>query len=177
SHSRGDSHPSLGIVLGNHGSLLSELGRYEQAEAAHRRALDVHRKNFGERHARVALALNALGRSLSLQKRPEEAARAYREALAALPESHAAWAPLFHRNLGAAYLDLGDASGALAEFARAQARIEADGQGGDSVSRAKLRRWQAAAQLAAGNAEQASRLSSESIALFAGAGRQEVELA
>lgn len=108
-------------MIGNYGVLLAEVGRHSDAEAAHRQALEIHRKAFGDEHARVALTLNALGASLSQQQRTEEAERVFSDAVKALPETHAAWARAIRQNRVSALISLGRASEALEEISRAEA--------------------------------------------------------
>jgi len=152
--SRGQHHPSVGIVLGNLGNLYAQMDRLDEAEAAHREALLIHGMHFGARHARVALAWNELGTSLRRRGKLEEAIEAFRKAVAALPESHAAWNDAFRRNLIIALIEAGQAQSALEELALAQRLLqEADHSDRDL---AILHRWGARAWLLAGD-HQASR--------------------
>ena len=44
----GEEHPNTLTTLNNLGAILSELGRFEEAEAVLRRAVALRRKVFGE---------------------------------------------------------------------------------------------------------------------------------
>ena len=60
---------------------LHGLARYDEAETSVRAALELLRAEHGERHERVAEALNDLGATLGSLGRTDEAERAYRDAL------------------------------------------------------------------------------------------------
>ena len=64
------------------GQLYGELGYPGQAEPMVRRALAIHRKEFGSESLEAAASLNLLGRQLMGQHKRPEAARAHGEALA-----------------------------------------------------------------------------------------------
>jgi tetratricopeptide (TPR) repeat protein len=71
----------LGIVLGN-------LGRYDQAETALRKSLEIERKLYGEGHPATARALDALGGLYFSQERHEEALEHQQAALDLLIEAY-----------------------------------------------------------------------------------------
>ncbi len=171
--SRGPFHPSVGIVIGNYGGMLAELGRHSQAELAHRQALEIHRRSFGKKHARVALALNALGFSLQHQQRVEEAEHAFRDALDALPETHASWVSAFRQNLGNALLRLNRPVEALAEFDEAKATADKT----KIIDLAVLERRRAEALHQAGRADLAEAAAGESIGLLLQRQNEGAELA
>ena len=158
----GPHHPSVGIALGNFGSLLAASGSPGEAEAMHVRALQIHRSNFGDLHARVALSLNSIGRSQSDQEHWHKAAHTFRAALDATPESHRTfWAPIFLQNLGRALLQVGDVSGAINSFERAEREPSLQ-----PLSKAKLNYLQSLAWLRAGDRRRALDYSRQTIANF-----------
>ncbi|MEQ8435371.1 MAG: CHAT domain-containing tetratricopeptide repeat protein [Oceanicaulis sp.] len=68
-------------ALGNVGSILSQLGRFEEAEAAQREALEVRRTLYPEAHPQIARSYFELGALADDQGRAGEAARLVRRAL------------------------------------------------------------------------------------------------
>ena len=83
-HSRleyGDRSPQTGAALSNLANVLSELGRYAEAESLYRQALEIDRETFGEAHPDYAKQLNNLANLLLETKRYDEAEPLYRQAL------------------------------------------------------------------------------------------------
>ncbi len=69
-------------IIGLQGLVLSRQGKYEDAEARHREALEVFASVEAQRHqAKVIANMEGLGAALDAQGRFEEAERSYREAL------------------------------------------------------------------------------------------------
>jgi len=78
---QGRPDPDLAIGLSNFASFLEDKNDLAGAENFYRQVLDMRRKLYPGPHAKVALALNNLGRVFQAEKKPAEAERYYREAL------------------------------------------------------------------------------------------------
>jgi eukaryotic-like serine/threonine-protein kinase len=73
-------HPRAITILNDFANLFSVLGRYAEAEALQREAIDVGRQVLGPDTASVANLLNSLGVTQCNLGRPEEAERSFRAA-------------------------------------------------------------------------------------------------
>ncbi|MCH8252174.1 MAG: tetratricopeptide repeat protein, partial [Planctomycetes bacterium] len=83
-------HPDLANTMVNLGSMLGYLGKPEEAVEVFTKALDMERTWYGRNHSAVAKTANNLATVLLRQKRYEEAARYYHEAVSVfenLPEN------------------------------------------------------------------------------------------
>jgi tetratricopeptide (TPR) repeat protein/predicted Ser/Thr protein kinase len=87
------------------GVLYDDEGKYDEALAAHRRALAIREKLLGPEHPQVAGSLNNLGDTLDDQGKHDEAVPYYRRALAI---REATFGPE-HPEVGASLNNLGDA--------------------------------------------------------------------
>jgi serine/threonine-protein kinase len=70
-----DSHANLGYAL-------HHLGKHESAEAEYRRAVEIRRRAFGDRHAKLADELHGLALTLHMTGRLDDAETHFLEALA-----------------------------------------------------------------------------------------------
>jgi CHAT domain-containing protein/Flp pilus assembly protein TadD len=68
-------------ALGNVGSILAQLGRFDEAEAAQREALEIRRALYPESHPQIARSYFELGSLANTQGRAGEAASLVRQAL------------------------------------------------------------------------------------------------
>ena len=73
--------PSTLDSVNNLGLVLEEQGKYEEAEAMHRRALKAREKVLGLEHPSTLDSVNNLGLVLEDQGKHEEAEAMYRRAL------------------------------------------------------------------------------------------------
>jgi Tfp pilus assembly protein PilF len=74
-------HPDTLSSVNNLGRVLSSQGKYEEAEAMHRRALEAREKVLGGEHPDTLSSVGNLGRVLSRQGKYEEAEAMHRRAL------------------------------------------------------------------------------------------------
>ena len=112
----GRSDPRTAAAADELGALLLAMGRYEEAEALHRQALE-GRRRFRADPLAEARSLAALGSVLGRRAEFEEAERAQRAALA-----------LRLRHLGEGHADVAESLDALATLLRARGeRVEAEG--------------------------------------------------
>jgi tetratricopeptide (TPR) repeat protein len=77
----GPEHPNTFTALNSLAGLCSIQGRYEEAEALYRRALEIGERTLGPEHSNTATALNDLAGLYSDQGRYREAEPLYRRAL------------------------------------------------------------------------------------------------
>ena len=84
----GRDHPRVAPFLSNEGTVLTLLGRHEEAEVACRRAIQIFRQSGADRE-NLEWALTALGRALLGQKRLSAAVVPLEEALAIRLDKHA----------------------------------------------------------------------------------------
>jgi serine/threonine-protein kinase len=120
---RTGSPRELQASLANNVGVLAHLqGRYDDAVAAHRQALQVRVAVYGEQHPLVARTHSNLGAALRGQGHLEEAAAEYRKALAieeaVLDPSHPAVAETLN-NLANVQQQRGDLAGARESYVRA----------------------------------------------------------
>jgi len=85
----GRDHPRVAMVWNNEGEVLNLLGRYDEAEAAYERAVQLLRHSGAEADL-LAWGLTGLGRARLSKKQPEVAVAPLEEALAIRLEKHAA---------------------------------------------------------------------------------------
>jgi hypothetical protein len=112
---------------GSSGSILSELGRHDEAIAMLRQAAEEFAALLGPDHVEVAIAQTTLGAALHRAGRLDEAAEAYATGLAAreraLGADHPELAPTL-LNLGQLAADNGDAATATSYATRAVAVLD-----------------------------------------------------
>jgi tetratricopeptide (TPR) repeat protein len=77
-------HPHYAIAVGNVGNALFEAGRYEQAAAAYREALEIERSVYPPAHPWMAARFASLGDALLGLRRHDEALAHYERSLALL---------------------------------------------------------------------------------------------
>jgi len=117
----GERHPSVGDNLMNRGAAAFQRGRYDQAEAAYRRAFEIFDSFHGSEHHQTASSMTAVGRSLVYQERAEEAEPILRRALAIRERIFGTEHPdvaTTRNELGAAALSLGNLADAEREYLR-----------------------------------------------------------
>jgi eukaryotic-like serine/threonine-protein kinase len=83
----GRDHPKIAGLWNNEGEILNLLGRYEAAEAAYRRSVQLFRQS-GANAQVLAWALTGLGRALLGRRQPANAVAPLEEALAIRVENH-----------------------------------------------------------------------------------------
>jgi eukaryotic-like serine/threonine-protein kinase len=124
---------------------LVQLGRADEAEALARQAIAIQSRTVGERNARMAFLLNALGLALNEQARFREAQQAFEQSLAAsdsLAEVPAERGPLI-LNLAAVAESAGDYARALQQFDAGIALLETSEPQMDSLRLRQARRSRA----------------------------------
>ncbi|KAJ5346989.1 uncharacterized protein N7506_000242 [Penicillium brevicompactum] len=82
--STGRGHPDTLISFSNLGNVLSMQGKYKEAEALHRQALEAREKVFGWGHYDMFIIVGNLSDVLSRQGKYEEAEAMHQRALEAL---------------------------------------------------------------------------------------------
>jgi len=119
--------PDFASALNSLGVVYSNLGRYDEALAAHRRSVAVFEKVEGPNHPDVALALNGVGLDLKDLERYDDALRELRRALEikerAFGPTHPSLATS-HSVIATVYRKLGDYDQALEHFRRALELLE-----------------------------------------------------
>ena len=65
----GKDHADVAQSCNNLAELYRALGRYDEADALHRRALEIREQRFGPDHPEVAQTLNNLGVLYAIQER------------------------------------------------------------------------------------------------------------
>lgn len=78
----GDNDPLVGIALQNLGEVESARKNYSAAESSHRKALEIFRNAYGEKHINSAVSMHNIGAMLYAQDRNTEAEKYLRRALA-----------------------------------------------------------------------------------------------
>ena len=79
----GCEHPHTLTSVSNLGNVLSSQGKYEEAEAMHRRALEAKEKVLGREHPNTLTSVSNLGNVLSSQGKYDEAEAMHRRDLEA----------------------------------------------------------------------------------------------
>jgi tetratricopeptide (TPR) repeat protein len=69
----GRKHPHTLISVSSLGNVLFSQGKYEQAEAMYRRALEAREKVLGRKHPHTLISVSSLGNVLFSQGKYEEA--------------------------------------------------------------------------------------------------------
>jgi tetratricopeptide (TPR) repeat protein len=82
----GNDHPAVAESLQVLGAALRAQGRLDECQAALEEALKIQRAAFGEHHVLIANTLNSLGMLDFTRRRPVDAERYFREALAIYAE-------------------------------------------------------------------------------------------
>ena len=82
------------LVLMNYGSFLRHAGRFDEAIAAHERAVALRTESFGSDSVKTAKALDALGNDLGDAGRYEEALQRHHQALVILEAAEPRSAPV-----------------------------------------------------------------------------------
>jgi serine/threonine protein kinase/Tfp pilus assembly protein PilF len=77
----GPDHPDVAQAIANAASVLDQMGRAADAEAAHRRALAIRERSLGPDHVDVAGSLNSLGGILWVRGERDEGMRCLERAL------------------------------------------------------------------------------------------------
>lgn len=124
---------------------LVQLGRADEAEALARQAIDIQSRAVGDRNARMAFLLNALGLALNEQARFRDAQQAFEQSLAAsdtLAQVPAERAPVL-LNLAAVAESAGDYGRALQQFDAGIALLESSEPQMDSLRLRQARRSRA----------------------------------
>lgn len=136
---------------------LVQLGRAGEAEALARKAIDIQSRTVGERNARMAFLLNALGLALNEQARFREAQEAFEQSLAAsdpLAAVEGERAPLL-LNLASVAESAGDYPRALQLFDEGIALLERSEPDMDSLRLRQAKRSRARALGLLGRADEA----------------------
>jgi tetratricopeptide (TPR) repeat protein len=148
-----------------------ERGRYDEAEALHRRALAIRRKTLGEDHPNVALSLGGLGTVAHQRGRYAEAVELHQQALAIIEAKKEG----AERYLGDILVGLGKALVEQGRFGEARADLERAmklrevGTGIDPVVMAETRLSLARARWGEGDDPEAARAQArEALASLAG---------
>jgi tetratricopeptide (TPR) repeat protein len=167
--SRSGDTGDLSDMLDQYGMTLVTIGRYEEAEAAHREALALKLARYGPLHQHVATSYHHLGK-LELEQEHFEAARALFTRsialrLATLGKDHVRLA-LARSLLARAELGLGHVD-AAAEQARETIRIAEHSYGVQFGRYARLSSVQVLVWLAQGRPEEALKLSQQLLELTA----------
>ena len=90
----GPEHPSTLTSVNNLGLVLQRQGKYEEAEAMHRRDLEGSEKVLGPEHPSTLTSVNNLGSVLESQGKYEEAEAMHRRDLRGMREGARARAPI-----------------------------------------------------------------------------------
>jgi tetratricopeptide (TPR) repeat protein len=77
----GPEHPNIGIITIGLAAVLNFQGKYAEADATYRRALNILQGGFGPESIQVVIVHNGIGQNLADQGRSSEAEASYREAL------------------------------------------------------------------------------------------------
>lgn len=108
------------------GLLRDAQRRFDDAEAAFRKALELDRRSKGERHPAVGETLHSLAIVRANLGDHRDAVALYREALEIFRETRAAHLPSVHASIGREMLALGDGEGALEAFEASEKAARGD---------------------------------------------------
>jgi len=124
----GPDHPTVGIYVGNLGSVLQDLGDLKGAKKNYERALAIHETVYGPDHPAVAIGVNNLGLVLKALGDMEGAKKMHERALTIDETAYGSDHPdvaIDVNNLGNVLQALGDMEGAKKMYERALAIDEA----------------------------------------------------